>query len=317
MVDKKTIVITGAAGFIGSNITEAISEAGEFKIIAVDQLASPDKKKNLARLKYDEYFEYDEFLNKLEKNQIPDIDTIIHLGACTDTTVMDRDYMLKNNTEYSKKIFDLCVKNNIKLIYASSAATYGKGGKGFSDETRDLEPLNCYGESKYLFDEYVLDSETKPKQWVGLKFFNVYGRNEDYKGKMASMVYQCYNQAVNNKEIKLFKASKDGYKNGEEKRDFIYVKDIVKIILFFLNNEVSGIFNAGTGKARTFLDLAQTIFKNLDMEEKISFFDMPEEIKDKYQYFTQANIDNLRNAGYSEEFFTLEEGVKDYIKNYH
>ncbi len=315
-MDKK-IVITGAAGFIGSNVAKALSEKEGTEIIAVDYLVEKKKKKNLAGFKYNKYFEKDKFLDELQKNQIPNIDTIIHLGACTNTTVTDERYVLENNTEYSKKLFDYCVKNGIRLIYASSGATYGDGSNGYDDQKRLLKPLNLYGKSKYLFDEYVLDNKIKPKQWVGLKFFNVYGPNEFRKGEMASMVFQCYNQIKKTGEVMLFKSSRSDYKNGEEKRDFIYIKDVIKVILFFLdNNKISGIFNIGTGKARTFLDLATAVFKSLKIKPKISFFEMPKDIKNKYQYFTQADISSLRAAGYKEDFFELEEGIDDYIKNY-
>ena len=314
--DVQRIILTGGAGFIGSNVALALNQIGYLNIVIVDHLNNKFKEENLKDLKYSKYLDRIEFLNLIKTNSISEIDTILHFGACTKTTNADKDFMLEMNTEYSKVLFDYCVQNQLNFIYASSASTYGDGSKGFSDKERNLKPLNYYGYSKYLFDEYVLNSKLKPKQWAGLKFFNVYGCNEFHKGFMASMVLQGYNQAVNNNEIKLFKASKEGYKDGLEKRDFVYVKDVVKVVLFFLENKISGIFNLGTGKARSFLDLSEAIFKSLNKKTKISFCEMPQDIKDKYQYFTQADITSLREAWYLDSFYELEDGVSDYIQNY-
>jgi len=317
MSNRKTIVITGAAGFIGSNIARALSKQGEFDLIVVDYPLDEDKKKNLEGVKYKEYVSPDDFLIILSEDKLSDIEAIIHMGACTDTTETNEEYIIENNTEYSKKLFEYCLNKKVRLIYASSAATYGDGSMGFSDNERNLEQLNLYGKSKYLFDEYVLDSTVKPEQWVGLKFFNVYGPYEDHKKRMASMALHSYNQAIKNSGIKLFSASKPGYSDGGEKRDFIYIEDVVKVVMFFLNNpRISGIYNVGTGKPRIFLDLAKAVFLAINKEPKISFFPMPEDLKGKYQYFTQADISKLREAGYKENFIGLEEGVKDYIKSY-
>lgn len=312
----KPIIITGAAGLIGINLALALNELGRSDLILVDYLNHETKKKNLEKIKHQAYFDREEFLEFVKNRRLEETEAIFHLGACTDTLNFDKEFMFQNNTEYSKLLFEYAIEKRLKFIYASSAATYGNGSHGFNDQERKFESLNTYGQSKYLFDEHVLDSNLKPRQWVGLKFFNVYGSHEEHKGNMASMVYKCFLQARDYGFVNLFSASRPGYDNGGEKRDFIYVKDVVKVILFFFNNEVSGIFNVGTGKARTFLDLASTVFKAMGKEPKVKFFPMPESIKSNYQYFTQAETENLRNAGYKEPFTELEDGVKDYIQNY-
>ena len=311
------IIVTGGAGFIGSNLVKSLNERGYKNIIIVDHLTNNGKWKNLVDLKFDYYFDRDRFLETLNSNSLNNIEIIIHLGACSNTTETNEDFLIYNNAIFSKILFDFSIKNKCRFIYASSAATYGDGSKGYNDKERALKPLNCYGYSKYLFDEWVLDSPEKPKQCVGLKFFNVFGPNEHHKGQMASVVYHGYNQIVKDGEIRLFKSYREGYKDGEQKRDFIYVKDAVNVILFFLKNEdKSGIFNVGTGKARTFLDLATSTFKALNLTPNIKFIEMPENLRDKYQYFTEANMSSLKNIGHEEEFYELEEGVKDYVQGY-
>lgn len=311
------IIITGGAGFIGSNLVKSLNEHGHKNIIIVDHLTNSGKWKNLVDLKFAYYFDREKFLEVLNDISLNDIETIIHLGACSNTTETNEDFLIYNNAIFSKILFDFSIKNKCRFIYASSAATYGDGSKGYNDKERALKPLNCYGYSKHLFDQWVLDSPEKPKQCVGLKFFNVYGPNEYHKGQMASVVYHGYNQVVKNGEIRLFKSYKDGFEDGEQKRDFIYVKDAVKVILFFLHNESkSGIFNVGTGKARTFFDLAASTFKALNLTPNIKFIEMPETLKDKYQYFTEADMKNLNEDGYTERFYELEEAIKDYVQNY-
>lgn len=239
------------------------------------------------------------------------------MGARTDTAESDRSFMLRNNTLYSKELFEYCVRNDTRLIYASSAATYGDGGRGYNDQERNLQPLNVYGYSKYAFDEMVLNSLQRPLQWVGLKFFNVYGPNEYHKGNMASVVFRGFNQVMNDGYLRLFKSYRPEFSDGGQLRDFIYVKDVVKIALFFFHHpEQSGIYNVGTGKARTFLDLARAIFLALRREPKIVFIDMPEAIRENYQYSTEADTTNLRGAGYTDKFFDIEVGVKDYVQRY-
>ena len=312
------IVVTGGAGFIGSNLIKALNEKNITNIIVVDHLAhNINKKENFTDLKYQVYFDQGEFLKQIQENKIKDIDIIIHLGARTDTTEKDKNFLIENNTVYSQKLFDFCLSNNCRFIYASSAATYGDGKQGYSDGERNLKPLNYYGLSKYLFDEWLLNKKGKPSQWVGLKFFNVYGPNEYHKEFMASVIYHGFTQIIKDGYIKLFKSYNKNYKDGEQMRDFIYIKDAINVILFFLNkNNLSGIFNVGTGKARSFLTLANSIFLALNKNPNIKFIEMPDGLKDKYQYFTQADISFLKKIGYGEKFTELEEGVRDYVQNY-
>lgn len=312
------IVVTGGAGFIGSNLIKALNERNMTDIIVVDHLEhNISKKENLLGLKYQAYLDRDEFMEQIEEDSIKDVDIIIHLGARTDTTEKDKDFLIKNNTEYSQKLFDFCLRNSCRFIYASSAATYGDGKQGYNDQEINLKPLNYYGLSKYLFDEWVINKTKKPSQCVGLKFFNVYGPNEYHKKFMASVIYHGFEEIMQGGCIKLFKSYKENYKDGEQKRDFIYIKDVVKIILFFVNNEnLSGIFNVGTGKARSFLDLANSMFLALQRKSNVKFIEMPDGLKEKYQYFTQADISSLEKIGYKEPFTKLEEGVRDYVQNY-
>lgn len=312
------IVVTGGAGFIGSNLIKALNDKNIIDIIVVDHLNhNINKKDNLSDLKYQVYFDRDEFIKQIEEDRVKDIDVVIHLGARTDTTEKDKEFLIQNNTEYSQKLFDFCLRNNCRFIYASSAATYGDGKQGYSDQERNLKPLNYYGLSKYLFDEWVINKKEKPSQLVGFKFFNVYGPNEYHKEFMASVIYHGFREIIKEGYIKLFKSYNENYKDGEQKRDFIYVKDVVSVILFFLNNEsLSGIFNVGTGKPRSFLDLANSIFLALDKNPNIKFIEMPSGLKEKYQYFTQADMSSLRKIGYNEPFMELEEGVRDYLQNY-
>ncbi len=315
MQNTKKIVVTGAAGFIGSNLVAELNRLGYTNIYAVDNLNHDRKEQHLKNLKFERYFDKKEFISTLPT--LDGIELFIHLGACTDTTVFDEAYFKENNVEYSKHIFGYCVKHNARMIYASSAATYGARESDFDDNSRDLKPLNPYGLSKYSFDEFVLDNTQKPTQWVGLKFFNVYGPNEDHKGKMASMIAQGFQKIKQTGKMGLFKSYKEGYTDGGQKRDFIYVKDIVDVIMFFVENpSKSGIFNVGTGKARTFYDLGTSIFAALGIAPVIEFVEMPENIRDKYQYFTQADTKKLRTAGYTKEFTELEDGIREYVQKY-
>lgn len=311
------VIVTGGAGFIGSCIIRELNDFGVEDIIVVDNIASTDKWKNLVNKKYIRYYNKNNFLNELYN--FKDFDYIIHMGACSATTEKDFDYLNINNVEYTKTLWNFCVENKIRFIYASSAATYGDGRFGFDDknEITDLIPLNGYGYSKQLFDIWAKKQTKKPLQWVGFKFFNVYGPNEYFKGSMASVIMHGYNSIKKSNRIKLFKSYKEGYGDGEQKRDFIYVKDICKVIKFMIENkEVSGLFNLGTGEARSFYDLAKATFNALSLNENIEFIDMPENIKEKYQYFTQAEMDKLRKVGYNDKFYSLEEGIKDYVQNY-
>ncbi len=311
------IIVTGAVGFIGTNIAEAFNKRGWENLILVDAIdgmkAAELKKKNLAGLKYKKFYDRGEFLELIRNDALPPVEVIIHLGADTNTQEKDKEYLLQNNTEYSKELFKYCVRNGARFLYASSAATYGNGNRGCKDTERNLEPLNLYGLSKYLFDEWVYGEDKKPSQWAGFKFFNVYGPHEEHKGDMASVVCKGFHEIQKTGKLKLFKSYREEYKDGEQKRDFIYVDDIADVILFFLDHpELSGIFNVGTGHARTFLDLAQAIFLALNKEPNIEFIDMSEGLKEQYQYFTEADIAKLRSSGYTKELTSLEKGVSKY-----
>lgn len=312
------IVITGAGGFIASAIAWGLNEVGEKNLILVDKLHSENKWKNIQKRDYIDWVDRTELFEWLEENG-DEVKAVIHMGACSATTEKDVDFLMKNNYEYSKKLWEFCTKKDINFIYASSAATYGVGEFGYDDEESidGLMPLNPYGYSKQIFDKWVLKQKETPKQWAGLKFFNVYGPNEYHKKRMASVVYHTFNQVKETGEMKLFKSHKDGYENGYQLRDFIYVKDIIKVVSFFLDSEgKSGIYNLGTGQARAFYDLAKETMMAMGKEPKIDFIDMPVDIRDKYQYFTEAKMDKLKKVGYSQKFYSLEEGVSDYVKNY-
>jgi ADP-L-glycero-D-manno-heptose 6-epimerase len=311
------IIVTGGAGFIGSNIIKGLNDKGIKNIIVVDKLRCEDKWKNLVDLKYTDFIDKDIFLDLLFSKRIRRIHAIIHIGACSSTTEKDSDYLLSNNYLYSKNIFIFCKRYKIPLIYASSAATYGDGSRGYDDHNFDLKPLNMYGYSKKIFDDYVLSNFDKTFQCVGLKFFNVYGPYEYHKKDMASMIFHSYHQIKKSGKVRLFKSDRPDYKDGEQKRDFIYVKDVVKVVLFFLKHKKkSGIFNLGTGISRSFNDLVKATFNSLGKRANIEYIDMPLHLKGKYQYFTQAEMNKLRKVGYREPFYTLEEGADDYVKNH-
>lgn len=314
------IVVTGGAGFIGSNMVKRLNEAGEDKILIVDNLDKSEKWKNLLNLTFEDYIHKDMFLEEIKKGFFDgSIKAIIHLGARSSTTEKDVDFLMKNNYEYTKELAKWSIKNNVRFIYASSAATYGDGSKSFSDAHEvipHLKPLNAYGFSKQLFDLWALKNNMLDKI-VGLKYFNVYGPGEYHKGDMRSMVLKAYEQIKKDGKIRLFKSYKPEYQDGEQLRDFIYVKDAVEMTLFFLEKpELNGIFNIGTGKPRSWNDLARAVFSALKKEIKIEYIEMPEEIKGKYQYFTKAEMEKLRKAGYNKAITSLEDAVKDYVLNY-
>lgn len=313
------IVVTGAAGFIGSALTGGLNKAGFEELILVDDFSRKEKENNLVGKKYIDKVER-EYLSDFLRNYSDEIDFIIHIGARTDTAEFNKEIFDELNLNYTKMVWEFCAKNEIPLIYASSAATYGLGEYGYEDRhdiVENLKPLNAYGESKNDFDKWALKQDKQPPFWAGLKFFNVYGPNEYHKARMASVIFHAFHQIKNNGLVKLFKSHKEGYEDGMQLRDFVYVKDLIKVIIFLMENKPeSGLYNLGTGKARAFYHLAEATFAALELESNIEFIDTPKDIRDKYQYFTEANMNKLKAAGYTEEFYSLEDGVKDYVVNY-
>ncbi len=313
------IVVTGAAGFIGSCLIARLNQDNFNYIIAVDDFSNGTKNLNLEGKIIQERVERNVFFDWLEKNHKL-VEFIFHLGARTDTTEFDKSIFDDLNLHYSQKIWAACEAFQIPLVYASSAATYGDGALGYDDREdiiEELVPLNPYGESKNEFDIWALKQEKKPFFWVGLKFFNVYGPNEYHKSRMDSVVMHTYNKIKEKGEMSLFRSHNPNYKDGEQLRDFIYVKDVVEVIVFFMHHRKnSGLYNLGTGQARSFNDLAKNTFKALNKETNISFIDTPLDIRDKYQYYTQANMQKLLSIGYKKEFSSLEQGVFDYVQNY-
>ena len=334
MNENSTIIITGAAGFIGSCMVQYLNEKGLKNLILVDKFIHSEKDRNWKRKKYQYLVDRELLLEWLDENK-PKVDFVIHLGARTDTTEFDYNIHRELNVEYSQDVWNYCTANDIPLIYASSAATYGAGELGYDDDNTllaDLKPLNPYGVSKNEFDLWAVQQLNAPPFWAGLKFFNVYGPNEYHKKRMASVIFHAFNQIQKEGSVRLFKSHKPEFKDGEQLRDFIYVKDIVSVIWWIMNEFEnkrsteqspvgngqlsSGIYNLGTGKARTFNDLVSATFAALDKEPNIVYIDMPADIKDKYQYFTEAAMLKLKHAGYSEPFTPLEDGVNDYVRNY-
>ena len=315
------IILTGVSGFIGSCMLTALNESGyERDVVVVDDFYKVYKDKNTDGKSVREWMHRDIFLDWFEKTS-QRVDFVIHLGARTDTTLMDTQVFDELNVNYSKRIWNVCALRQIPLIYASSAATYGNGDLGFSDDhdtIEKLQPLNPYGDSKHQFDLWALKQEQKPPFWIGCKFFNVYGPNEYHKARMASVVFHTFRQIKNTGKMQLFKSHKAGFADGFQSRDFIYVKDVLNMILYFMQNQQceSGIYNFGTGLARTFLDLATGTFAAMDLSPEISFIDTPEDIRETYQYFTEADMSKLRKTGYSKPFTTLEEGVNEYVREY-
>jgi ADP-L-glycero-D-manno-heptose 6-epimerase len=313
------LVITGAAGFIGSCIVSKLNREGREDLVLVDDFSFEDKNLNFAHLKYSEKVERSVFFEWLKAHG-DDVEFIIHVGARTDTTEFDKSIFDTLNVAYSKDIWNWCAANQKGLIYASSAATYGMGELGYDDNHEvpyQLKPLNPYGDSKNDFDKWALQQEAQPSFWAGLKFFNVYGPNEFHKGRMASVIWHTFNQIKKTGEMNLFRSHNSEYKDGEQLRDFVYVKDVAEVIWFLYNHKKdSGLYNLGTGNCRTFYDLAANTFRALDLEPNIGFVDTPIDIRDKYQYFTEANMSKLLSIGYDKPFCTLEEGIEDYVKNH-
>ena len=326
MSNQPTIVITGTAGFIGAVFVQYLNEQGLNHLILVDDFGVESKRNNWEKKQFIKVIERQSFLE-----QLPDldftIDMIVHLGARTDTTEFNYAIHEELNLEYSKSLWNYATEKQIPFIYASSAATYGAGEYGYDDKhdiIGQLKPLNPYGVSKNEFDKWAIAQTTHPLLWTGLKFFNVYGPNESHKGRMASVIFHSFNQIKETGVVKLFKSHKPDFKDGEQLRDFIYVKDVAKVIYWMMDDmlsnswdtEKNGLYNLGTGKARTFYDLAANVFIAQGLKPNIEFVDMPLDIRDTYQYFTEANMVKLRAAGYVAQFYSLEEGVSDYVKNY-
>lgn len=320
------LLITGAAGFIGSCTVEYLTQLGYNNLVIVDDFLKEAKQANWSQKTYTEKVDRAHLETWLQNNHSP-IGAIIHLGARTDTTEFDYSVHEKLNVAYSKMLWSYCSSNDIPFIYASSAATYGDGSLGYNDDHEvpfQLQPLNPYGVSKNEFDKWALQQSASSKAWAGLKFFNVYGPNEYHKGRMASVIWHSFNQINDTGLVKLFKSHKPDFADGQQLRDFVYVKDVVQVIAWLLSNMLaatwnsvnSGLFNLGTGEARSFYDLAANTFKALNLSPNIEFVPMPEDIREKYQYFTEANMQKLRSVGYPHQFYSLEEGVQDYVANY-
>ncbi|MFL0161674.1 ADP-glyceromanno-heptose 6-epimerase [Aquirufa salirivi] len=313
------IIVTGAAGFIGSCLIQKLNELNFNYIIAVDDFSFEEKNKNLVGKKIKEKVERTQFFTWLDSN-FREVEFIFHIGARTDTTEFDKSIFDDLNVNYSKEIWNRCVEYQIPLVYASSAATYGLGELGYDDDESKipgLKPLNPYGDSKNDFDIWALQQEKKPFFWAGLKFFNVYGPNEYHKGRMASVIWHAFRQINERGSLNLFRSHRSDYGDGEQMRDFIYVKDLIDVCIFFMEHRKnSGIYNLGTGIARSFNDLGKSTFAAMGKEAVINYIDTPIDIRDKYQYFTEANMSKLRQIGFTQPFHTLEEGVKDYVQNY-
>lgn len=314
------IIVTGGAGFIGSAIVASLNARGIDDILIVDILGHDEKWKNLRKLRYADYVEAEEFFDMLTSGDIDwPVETAIHMGACSDTTETDCTYLVRNNYDFSKLLANWAVRKGIRFIYASSAATYGDGEQGFVDNQDDLHkliPLNMYGYSKHMFDLWARRTGLLEKI-VGIKFFNVFGPNEYHKANMRSFIVKAFQQINEKGKVGLFKSYLPDYSDGGQLRDFIYVKDAVDMTLFFMDNpDLAGIYNVGTGQARDWNDLAKATFAAMNKKPKIEYVEMPDELKDKYQYFTQADISKIKKAGYNKPTIKLEEAIKDYVQNY-
>jgi ADP-L-glycero-D-manno-heptose 6-epimerase len=318
---KNPIIVTGAAGFIGRNVVAELNRRGKENLLLVDRLGNDDKWKNLIGLKFEDLIDPGTFLSRVDSNTALAADVLIHLGACSSTTERDADFLLKNNYRYTRALCEWALRQKTRFVYASSGATFGDGSQGYSDQdsaTPVLRPLNMYGYSKQMFDLWAL-AKGHFNRIVGLKYFNVYGPYEDHKGDMRSVVHKAYEQIVATGTAKLFKSYNRKFKDGEQKRDFIYVRDAVEVTLHFALDKptVNGLYNCGTGEARSWNDLARAVFAAIGKKPKIEYIDMPEPLREKYQYFTQADVTKLRApGGWSKPFTSLEDGVKDYVQTY-
>lgn len=313
------IVVTGAAGFIGSCMLRKLNYEKITNIVIVDDFSKMEKLNNYSNYSFSLKIDRKDFIQWFKENA-GQIEGVYHLGARTDTTEFDWNIFVELNLEYTKNIWKICAENNIPMVYASSAATYGEGENGYEDDMNlipKLKPLNPYGRSKQEFDLWAIAQEKRPPFWAGLKFFNVYGPNEYHKGRMASVIYHSFNQIVSTGKVKLFRSHREDYKDGWQMRDFVYVKDVVNVLFYLMTNKPqSSIYNLGSGQARSFYDLASATFSAMGKETMIEYVDIPIDIRDKYQYFTEASMKKLISVGYNTPFYSLEEGVKDYVQNY-
>lgn len=310
------IIVTGGAGFIGSALVWRLNELGYEDILVVDRRDNIGKEKNLTPLKFTDFIDADDFVSRLD--DFKNTELILHMGACSSTTETDEAYMMSNNYHYTRDLAEFAVANEIRFIYASSAATYGDGSSGMADGTVDLDklkPLNLYGLSKHLFDRYAAENGMF-EQIVGLKYFNVFGPNENHKGDMRSLVNKAFDQIRETGKLQLFKSADPDYADGEFGRDFVYIKDAVEMTLFFMENKMGGLFNVGSGRMNTWNALADAIFNALDLPKNVAFIAMPDVLRDKYQYHTQADLTRIRAAGYTVETTLLDEAVADYVRNY-
>ncbi len=314
------ILVTGGAGFIGSALIKALNDEGRQDIVVVDRFKSSEKWRNLRNVKFEEYIQADELFRPEFEDIFETIEVVFHMGACSSTTERNVDYLMENNVDFSKNLFEICTELDIPFIYASSAATYGNGELGYEDNQKtlpQLRPLNAYGYSKQLFDEWVLRRRRTPPKWYGLKFFNVFGPNEYHKGEMRSLVHKAFGQINDGGVVRLFKSHRDDYEDGKQLRDFIYVKDVVAAMVHLLKAKgKSGIYNMGTGQARSFYDLVEATFKAMGRETNIEYIDMPESIRDQYQYYTQADMSKMTKAFPQIKMRSLEEAVTDYVQNH-
>jgi ADP-L-glycero-D-manno-heptose 6-epimerase len=313
------IVITGAEGFIGSCLVRGLNETGFNDLILVDDFSDGERSKNLVNCVYTDKVDRKVFMSWLTQNA-HEVQFIFHIGARTDTTEKDEVIFKELNLNFSQQLWQICVQEGLPIVYASSAATYGNGEHGYDDNEAALDqlhPMNPYGRSKNDFDKWVLQQKQKPFFWAGLKFFNVYGPNEYHKGRMASVVFHAFHQIIETGKVKLFRSHNPDYNDGEQKRDFIYVKDLVQVCLFLMHSRKnSGLYNLGTGNARTWNELAQALFAAMQQPVNIEYIDIPEDIRDTYQYFTEASMEKLIAAGYDKPFTSIEAGISDYVRNY-
>ena len=319
MDNKAWTIVTGGAGFIGRNVVAELNRRGEERILVVDELGSDDRWKNLRALKFEDVCLSGKFREDFQADRLPAVKAVYHLGACSSTTETNANYLLDNNYQYTRELCEWCLKRGARFVYASSAATYGDGAQGYSDAdaaTPALLPLNMYGMSKQLFDLWALRNGVLGRI-AGLKYFNVYGPGEDHKGDMRSVIHKAHGQIRETGAVKLFKSYRPDYKDGEQVRDFVYVKDAVDVTLFCGENpQASGLFNCGTGRARSWNDLAKAVFAALGLEPRIEYIDMPVSLRGKYQYFTQAEMGKIRAAGYARAFTALEDGIREYVRDH-